>query len=171
MLAGFVALLRDRDRRFTVLLIVAWVLAGAAAISTLDTAFWHFKRYQMPLFALVFPLAGWGAGMLIGWRSRSAALVALALAALLTLPGALRFLDSFVVNVGYVRQQPYAMADWLLRNAPPNVLVAVHDVGMMRFRGGRTTLDIVGLTTPDAAAYWRAGPGAVGEFIDGCAPT
>ena len=41
-------------------MIVLWLLAGTAAISTLDTAFWHFKRYQMPLIALFFPLAGWG---------------------------------------------------------------------------------------------------------------
>jgi len=31
--------------------------------------------------------------------------------------------------------------------------------------GERTTLDIVGLTTPGAAAYWRNGPGSVAEFL------
>jgi hypothetical protein len=42
---------------------------------------------------------------------------------------------------------------------------AVHDVGAMRYFGGRETLDIVGLTTPGAAEYWRSGVGSVGEFI------
>jgi hypothetical protein len=36
---------------------------------------------------------------------------------------------------------------------------------MMRYMGGRTTLDIVGLTTPGAADYWRNGPGSVAEFL------
>jgi hypothetical protein len=35
----------------------------------------------------------------------------------------------------------------------------------MRYLGGRTTIDMVGLTTPGAAAYWRNGPGAVAEFL------
>jgi hypothetical protein len=38
-------------------------------------------------------------------------------------------------------------------------------VGMMRYMGGRTTLDMVGLTTPGAADYWRNGPGSVAEFL------
>ena len=46
--------------RLVGVMIALWLLAGTAAISTLDTAFWHFKRYQMPLIALFFPLAGWG---------------------------------------------------------------------------------------------------------------
>ena len=45
---------------FIALMIIAWLLLGIAVISTLDTAFWHFKRYQMPLIALNYPLAIWG---------------------------------------------------------------------------------------------------------------
>lgn len=69
------------------------------------------------------------------------------------------------VNVSYVYQQPYQMAQWLRQNTPEDALIAVHDVGLMRYAGGRTTLDMVGLTTPGAAAYWRNGPGAVAEFL------
>jgi hypothetical protein len=36
---------------------------------------------------------------------------------------------------------------------------------MMRYMGGRTTLDMVGLTTPGAAEYWRNAPGSVAEFL------
>ena len=35
-------------------MVILWLLAGTAAIATLDTAFWHFKRYQMPLMAACF---------------------------------------------------------------------------------------------------------------------
>ena len=57
------------------------------------------------------------------------------------------------------------MARWLQANTPKDALIAVHDVGMMRYMGGRNTLDMVGLTTPGAAAYWRNGPGSIAEFL------
>ncbi len=62
------------------------------------------------------------------------------------------------------------MALWLQAHTPPNARIAVHDVGMMRYMGGRTTIDIVGLTTPGAASYWRNGPGSIGEFIEKLRP-
>ncbi len=57
------ALWKGPQRRVS-LLVILWLLAGTAAISTLDTAFWHFKRYQMPLIALLFPMAGWAIVMI-----------------------------------------------------------------------------------------------------------
>jgi len=77
----------------------------------------------------------------------------------------LQFLRYYGLNVSYVYKQPYQMALWLEANTPQDSVVAVHDVGMMRYMGGRTTLDIVGLTTKGAADYWRNGPGAVAEFL------
>ncbi|MEP7290829.1 MAG: hypothetical protein ABI835_03550, partial [Chloroflexota bacterium] len=59
-LIGLAALALDRRARLTAVMLILWLITGTAAISTLDTAFWHFKRYQMPLIALFFPLAGWG---------------------------------------------------------------------------------------------------------------
>lgn len=41
------------------LLVGVWLLLMSGGIATLETAFWHFKRYQLPLMALFFPMAGW----------------------------------------------------------------------------------------------------------------
>ncbi|MCC6803244.1 MAG: hypothetical protein IT319_10190 [Anaerolineae bacterium] len=177
---GMAALALDKRYRLAALMLMLWLLAGTAAISTLDTAFWHFKRYQMPLIALFFPLAGWGWAWLyvrlrraVGRLPRPQTWLALAawvivmLASLSIVPyTALAFLSNHALNVGYVVAQPLQMARWLAANAPDDARVAVHDVGTMRYVGGRTTIDIVGLTTPGAAAYWRNGPGSVGEFIE-----
>ncbi|MBE0690753.1 MAG: hypothetical protein IH587_11595, partial [Anaerolineae bacterium] len=62
---------RSASRLLTIVLspqvlIVLWLIGGALLISTLDTAFWHFKRYQMPFMVLLFPLAAWGAGWIAG---------------------------------------------------------------------------------------------------------
>jgi hypothetical protein len=153
-----------KNFRLVALMLLGWFLVMTAAVSTLDTAFWHFKRYQMPLLALLFPLGAWG----IYWLTSRFPKVAYGYALILLIFSAAlyaQFLNYYAVNVGYVYQQPYQMALWLRENTPETARIAVHDVGLMRYLGERETLDIVGLTTPEAAAYWRNGPGSVAEFL------
>jgi hypothetical protein len=163
-------LLLKKQYRGIGFLILLWMISVSAAVSTLDTAFWHFKRYQMPLMALAFPLSGWLLAHV--WeviknsrRRYSLALLALVIFGLMIPQSFQQFLFFYALNVNYVYQQPYQMARWLQANTPEDATVAVHDTGMMRYMGGRTTLDIVGLTTPNAAEYWRNGPGSAAEFI------
>ena len=170
---GLLALLRNRNWRVVGLMVIGWLAFGTLAISTLDTAFWHFKRYQMPFVALLFPLAGWGIAGILRWGLRTRYIVSLRYAgytvaiAGIVIAGLtwIQFLHHYALNVDYVYQQPLQMARWLEANTPPDAVIAVHDVGMMRYMGGRTTLDMVGLTTPGAADYWRNGPGSVAEFL------
>ncbi|MCB9453605.1 MAG: hypothetical protein H6672_19410 [Anaerolineaceae bacterium] len=163
-LLGLGRLLLRRDRRALGLMLVGWLLVGTMAVATLDTAFWHFKRYQMPLLILTFPLAAYGlALMLRRWRVVVYGVVGLTLLA--GLGTGLQFQAHFALNVDYVYRQPLQMARWLAAHTPEDAVIAVHDVGMMRYMGGRTTLDIVGLTTPGSADYWRNGPGTVAEFL------
>jgi hypothetical protein len=156
----------------TIVFVALWLVGTAALISTLDTAFWHFKRYQIPLMALFFPLAAWGAAFVKGlFRGRAQRLASvlvsavLIVSALMTVSTYSRWVEVYALNVGYVAAQPLAMANWLAENAPADARAAVHDVGMMRYMGGHTTLDMVGLTTAGAASSWRQGPGAVGEWL------
>ncbi len=167
---GLILLLKQQDKRWIGLLILGWFILLSGAISTLDTAFWHFKRYQMPVFALMFPLAGYAVIQLIEWFKSVQLFRWLELAVggvTLMWTGliSLTFAQLYSVNVHYVVQQPLQMARWLSENTTENAVVAVHDVGMMRYMGNRTTLDMVGLTTPHASVSWRNGPGAVAEFL------
>jgi hypothetical protein len=194
---GWISLLRDRERRAVGAMLVAWFVALTAAISTLDTAFWHFKRYQMPLIALLYPLASWGLNALwsldtraiMRWaiqRTPSEArrvrlrvllpqiilaarlylLIFIGLHVLLSvLTTRIEFARLYRVNLRNVAVQPLAMARWLRANTHEDAVIAVHDVGMMRYVGQRHAIDMVGLTTPGAADAWRNGPGAVAEFL------
>ena len=172
-LLGIVAAFAQPRLRFAGLLLIGWLLAVAAAISLLDTAFWHFKRYQMPLIALLYPLALWGAWWLgesisrhvnygVGRIAAALLLIGFAISAV---PTTREFLRLYDVNVRNVTAQPLPMARWLEANTPADAVVAVHDVGMMRYVGQRHTVDMVGLTTPGAADAWRHGPGAVAQFL------
>ncbi len=170
---GLIALIVRHKRPLVGLLLIGWLIGATLAIATLDTAFWHFKRYQMPLMALFFPLAGWGIAWLMALRPSFRAAIgaaAVVVAAVLLVPSSLTFLAHYQLNAGYVVAQPLQMARWLAENTDPDAVVAVHDVGMMRYLGGRTTIDMVGLTTPGAAESWRNGPGAVGEFLERTRP-
>ncbi|NWF68945.1 MAG: hypothetical protein HXY40_07655 [Chloroflexi bacterium] len=172
-------LLRAPGTRWTALLLLGWLLAGTAAVATLDPAFWHFKRYQMPLLALFFPLALWGARVFFLTEEsvspqkrrqtrlflRAPAITGSVVLLLLALWTGANFLRYYALNVSYVYAQPLQMARWLQTNTPPDATVAVHDVGMMRYIGARTTIDMVGLTTAGAADAWRSGPGALAEFL------
>lgn len=158
--------LRKRELRPTVLAFI-WILMLSAAIATLDTAFWHFKRYQLPMMALLFPLAG---SMLFGivsigvvnrrWLIAVAG-VALFFQANTTLDYAGRYHD----NIWVVRNQQLAMARWVDKHLPADARVGVHDVGVMAYIGNRKVYDVVGLTTPDVAAAWWQGPGAIYETM------
>lgn len=180
-LSVIVTLILKRGMRQIGWMLLGWLLASTAAISTLDTAFWHFKRYQMPIMALFFPLAAYMVSELLvrpfpkslpinGEGLQKAIryieyIYAIGVVPLFALALLVQFVNYHRLNVGYVYQQPYQMALWLRENTPEDAVIAVHDVGMMRYMGERTTLDIVGLTTPGAAAYWRNGPGSVAEFL------
>lgn len=189
-LIGLIYLLTQRKYRMTALVVLGWLVVISAAIATLDTAFWHFKRYQMPLMVLFFPLAGWGINVFFVWvrqqfvienirtnrpiehlnrimrRIHAAALVLLVIFLVLpTLLTSTEFLRLYDVNLHNMMAQPYPMARWLAENTPEDAVIAVHDVGMMRYVGNRYTIDMVGLTTPSAADAWRNGPGSVAEFL------
>ncbi|MBK8026360.1 MAG: hypothetical protein IPK19_34470 [Chloroflexi bacterium] len=188
LLVVVAAALWRRDRTFTLMLAI-WAILFALAISTLDTAFWHFKRYQMPLLALrpvlAVVAAAWLMATLRMLRLNAAGatgrrdvlpwlglVVAVGLIVLSTLGAAsiglsaASALSDYMLNVNLVRQQPYTLAQVLRQYPDREARVAVHDVGLMRYLGGLDTVDIVGLTTPGAADYWRNGPGSVGEFIE-----
>jgi hypothetical protein len=149
-----------RRRFWLMALVLLWALCLTGAISTLDTAFWHLKRYHMPLLALTFPGVALAVGALTHRQiRRSAALAGMVAAGFVGWP----FAGYYAQNVASVAAQPLQMARWLSANAP-GARVAVHDVGLIGYLGDVHTLDMVGLTTAGAADAWRNGPGAVGQF-------
>jgi hypothetical protein len=164
VLASLVFFLRTPNR-YKALIILAWFILISGAISTLDNAFWHFKRYQMPLIVLIIALFGFIISYLYHTKRTQIVLVLMILWAWWAVFNAIQYLTLYALNISYVYQQPYSMALWLRENTPTDSTIAVHDVGMMRYIGERSTLDMVGLTTPQASTYWRNGVGSVAEFL------
>lgn len=160
--------LRQPKYRLSAVLIMVWLLGVSLAISSLDTAFWHFKRYQIPLMALFFPLS-LVAVLALAQKLKGKSFVIYSgyacFVSVFVIVSGVHFINLYQVNIKLVYEQPFAMANWLAENTDEDALIAVHDVGMMRYIGERHTLDMVGLTTAAAANYWRNGVGSVAEFL------
>src|SRR5260221_5186058 len=135
-------------------------------IAMLETAFWQMKRYQQPMIALLFPLAGWAllSDQMIGTGLKPAPaesvqrnkrfyagillVVSMAVVSELTLPGVVRM---YADNVREVAISQTQMAQYVAENIPATAIIGVHDIGVMRYLSGHPTYDVVGLTTPGAA--------------------
>lgn len=168
---GFGLLNAIRTRRpNSAVLVGVWLLGLTVAVSVLETAFWQFKRYQMPMLALLFPLAAWpfaaltrrgaGAGL-----ARLAALAGIALIVADSWRALTVFSAYYAENTREVAESQFPMAQYISVALPPTAVIGVHDIGVMRYFGGHTTYDVIGLTTPGAAAAWRHGPGAAYELM------
>ncbi len=179
-LAGLIVLWRRgglAGRRLA-LVCLGWVVLGAAATATLQTATWHHYRYQMPLYpALVPPLAvaviGLGRTLAarrerVGpWVVRAALVIGVVLWAACSWAD---FGAAYALDTGTVVRQQMVLADWLRDHTPGETRLAVHDVGVMRYLGERATIDVVGLTTAGLAQVNRGGPGAVYEALEDLQP-
>jgi hypothetical protein len=167
--AGAIPLWRKR-RVCLPAVILIWVVVFTAGVATLDTAFWQFKRYQLPAMAVFFPVAAWGSALFgdhlvraFKWRWLRWALPALFLisSALTTIA----FARDYAGNVRVVRDQQVPMARWIKTNLPEGARIGVHDVGLMGYFSGHALYDVVGLTTRGPAKAWRQGPGAIYETM------
>jgi hypothetical protein len=68
-------------------------------------------------------------------------------------------------NASDVRLMQMTMAQVIDDRLPPDAVVAINDAGVLRYLGGRRTVDLVGLTTPGLARLWRMGTGSLVEEI------
>ena len=158
-------------RRWNALALTAgWFLTGTLGTATLITATWHLGRYQVPFIPLGIALSISGVAFVYEravrrWQRAAVGLVNLALVAA-SIYSTVRFIGLYHAAVYTIARQQLAIADWLRDNLPPVARVGVHDTGSLRYVGERSTYDLIGLTTADAAIPWRNGSGSVFERME-----
>jgi len=159
--------------RYQMPLLPAILIPAAVALARLarDLSGWLPGRTRTSAAALaVYKQTGVRRSAPPRWRERVAG-VALALLALAwagySLPA---FGAAYALDTTTVLTQQMVLADWLRANTPPDSRIAVHDVGAMRYLGGRDTLDVVGLTSPGMAPVNRSGPGSIYEALEQARP-
>lgn len=75
-------------------------------------------------------------------------------------------LDDLGTSAAAIFRQQVALGQWAERALPKDARIGLNDTGAITYFSGRTTFDVVGLTTANEARYWAAGPGSRFEHYE-----
>jgi hypothetical protein len=152
--------------------ILTTLAVGLLAVSTLETAFWHVNRYQVPFYALGTLAGGLAVAdlgpLLLRRQARPGAGYVLLLACFVVLsamsvPTLTRRYAQAAHTVAF---QQIEMGRWIARSLPVDARVGVCDAGAVRYFGQRATYDLVGLTTQGTSVASRNGSGCTFEAME-----
>lgn len=176
--AGVLRLLESLGgRRDRGLLPAMWLLGLPLAASALAPPgvlqVGNFGRYFFPLFPpliVLGVLGAQGAGAVLGrsWRLGRHRLPVGALAVALLFVPTLTTLASnvgfYATNLANVTASDVRLGRWLRENVPPQAVLALEDVGAVKYLAGNPVVDLAGLVSPEVVRRARAaaGPGDPG---------
>lgn len=164
--AGYLA-----KRRWRASLVLVLAL-GMLLPATYDSFLWNRLRYLWPFtFAWLVGLAclarviGDMAGMVHPrWVKVAPMLTGIVVGLLAShLPWTLHDLQT---SAAAIDAQQVTLGRWASHELSPDARIGVNDTGAIAYLSGRHTFDIVGLTTPDEARHWVAGPGSRYEHYE-----
>ena len=129
----------------------------------------YHGRYMHPLMPFLFIMAGDGLSVLLhktGAYRIPRWSVAFCLAALAGIFyfNFISMQKHYVDDKTGIRNNHFWVVDWLKSNAPPGILVATHDIGVLRYSGHFELVDVSGLTDEEAMARNRAEHGQL-EYL------
>jgi hypothetical protein len=165
-----------RRRRGYRALFVVLVLMATLVPCTYTTLLWNRVRYIWPFapawFVVVACLAseiGWLAGRLrAGLMMVRPALLWVPVALLAAqLPASIADLAQ---SARAIALQQVALGRWARSELDSRATIGVNDTGAIAYMSQKPTFDVVGLTTPEEARYWVAGPGSRFEHYEHLGP-
>lgn len=75
-------------------------------------------------------------------------------------------MDDVATSAWAIHNQQVLLGKWAKENLPETARIGLNDTGAIAYFSGRKTFDVVGLTTPEEAKYWVAGPGSRFEHYE-----
>ncbi len=141
----------NHDRRTWPL--ASWAVGFPLIAALLTPNLRHHGRYSIPLIPFYVLLAAVGlrgyADRVSERLARRTVLILSAAAIALGLIGAWRWSGIYAADAQDITQMHVAMGRWIATNTPPDVTLALSDIGAITYLSGRRVIDIVGLVTPD----------------------
>lgn len=80
-------------------------------------------------------------------------------------------IDDVAQSARAIHAQQVSLGLWARDALPERARIGVNDAGAITYFSGRTTFDVVGLTTAGEARYWTAGPGSRFEHYERLGPS
>jgi len=148
-----------RTRRWYSLAPHVWMAAYVGAYALRLPVSYQHGRYLMPLLPPLivlgwFGLAPWleaGVGRMRWIAGRAwVGAVAVVLVLFLALGG-----RAYAQDVAIIESEMVDTARWVADHTPPEAKVAAHDIGALGYFGGRTLIDLAGLTDPELIPILR----------------
>jgi uncharacterized ParB-like nuclease family protein len=78
-------------------------------------------------------------------------------------------MDDVAWSASGIDRQQVALGRWAAENLPDDARIGLNDTGAIAYFGGKTTFDVVGLTTAGEARYYVAGPASRLEHYENLA--
>ena len=167
-----------RKRRWADGRVVLLLFPAAVIVDSLPVA-WsvHFYRYQQGFYPILLAClaAGIARAATLAWerlpRAVGAPVAVLAVAAPLVAwsPVLTQVYDRVVLFYGHncenILHQQVKTGRWIAADLPPKAVVGINDAGAIAYYGGRSTVDLLGLTTEGFAKAYRAGIGCMFERL------
>jgi len=133
--------------------VASWAVGFPLIAALLTPNLRHHGRYSIPLIPFYMLLAVVGlrgyADRMSERLARRTVLILSAATIVLGLIGAWRWSGIYAADARDITQMHVAMGRWIATNTPPDVTLALSDIGAITYLSGRRVIDIVGLVTPD----------------------
>ena len=147
-------------------MVLPWVLVTEALFCLLlpGQVATYWGRYQHPLMPIAFVLAGDGFETAARWLGRFRAgkvarIVMVGLVVMLCFINLREFRQNLRDDKQVIFANHFWAVDWLRQHVPPDARIATHDIGVLRYKGGYSLVDLSGLVNRQALERNRAGKG------------
>jgi hypothetical protein len=143
---------------FSLLLPAAWWFAHLTLYALRLPVTYQHGRYQMPVIPFFLLLGVGGMAYLLRPGDRvmlPRVLSRATIASILLVTFAFLGLGAraYATDVAFIQGEMVTTARWLETNAPPQSLIAVHDIGAIGYFTPRPLLDLAGLVTPEVIPF------------------
>jgi arabinofuranosyltransferase len=157
---------RAPDRRVA-LPALAWLIGDFLLYTILFTR--SNRHYFVPMLPPIALLCGGGLVGMAEWlRGARRLWPALTLIFLFLSVGTIDWAVEYAWNVKNINEQQVAIGRWVDETLPADVVLAINDVGAIKYFSQRQIIDVTGLLTPELIPYIRSGRKL--EYLSEAAP-
>ncbi len=161
-------------------LTICLLMTGFCSLCVSLPVKWHWHRYLIPFYPLflIFMVSGLSLFVRLicqpldekeGKGEKKTRVGFVFIASFFLLFGILNtlyFSVAYGKNCKDIYNQQMALGEWIGKNIPSDAVVAVNDLGAVKYLGDRYVIDLLGLGTNKAGWAWVNGAGSIFEFLE-----